>query len=58
VILAFSEAKLVLHWAHSDPSKAVPEIGTPVSLGVIVVVLAVTTVASLIEVRRPIPAGK
>jgi len=52
VILAFIGVKLVLHWAHSDISDAVPEIGTPVSLGVIVVVLIVTTVASLIKVRR------
>src|SRR5690349_6609183 len=52
VILAFIGAKLVLHWAHTDLSKAVPEIGTPVSLGVIVVVLIVTTVASLIKVRK------
>jgi tellurite resistance protein TerC len=52
VILAFIGAKLVLHWAHSDISTSVPEIGTPVSLGVIVVVLAGTTIASLIKVRR------
>jgi tellurite resistance protein TerC len=52
VILAFIGVKLVLHWAHTDLSHAVPEIPTPVSLGVIVVVLAVTTVASLIKVRR------
>ena len=52
IILAFIGAKLVLHWAHSDLSTAVPEIGTPVSLGVIVVVLVITTVASLIKVRR------
>jgi tellurite resistance protein TerC len=52
VILAFIGVKLVLHWAHSDISDAVPEIGTPVSLAVIVVVLIVTTVASLIKVRK------
>ena len=52
IILAFIGAKLVLHWAHSDVSKSVPEIGTPVSLGVIVVVLAITTAASLIKVRK------
>ena len=33
VILAFIGVKLVLHWAHTDISHAVPEIGTPVSLG-------------------------
>jgi tellurite resistance protein TerC len=52
VILAFIGAKLVLHWAHSDLSTSVPEIGTPLSLGVIVVVLTVTTTASLLKVRR------
>jgi tellurite resistance protein TerC len=52
IILAFIGVKLVLHWAHSDISTSVPEIGTPLSLGVIVVVLAVTTVASLIKIRR------
>ncbi|MET0495347.1 MAG: TerC/Alx family metal homeostasis membrane protein [Actinoplanes sp.] len=52
IILAFIGAKLVLHWAHSDISKSVPEISTPVSLGVILVVLVVTTVASLIKVRK------
>ncbi|AGZ42397.1 TerC family protein [Actinoplanes friuliensis] len=52
IILAFIGIKLVLHWAHEDISKSVPEIGTPVSLGVIIVVLIVTTVASLIKVRK------
>jgi tellurite resistance protein TerC len=52
VILAFIGVKLVLHWLHSDISDAVPEIGTPVSLIVIMLVLAVTTAASLIKVRR------
>jgi TerC family integral membrane protein len=52
VILALIGAKLVLHWAHTDLSPSVPEIGTAVSLGVIVVVLAVTTVTSLIKARE------
>ena len=51
LILAFIGAKLILHWAHEDISTAVPEIPTPVSLGVIGVVLAVVTVASLIKTR-------
>ena len=42
----------MLHWAHKDISTAVPEVSTPVSLGVILVVLVVTTVASLIKVRK------
>jgi tellurite resistance protein TerC len=52
VILAFIGAKLVLHWAHTDISAAVPEISTGLSLVVIGVVLVVTTVASLYAVRR------
>jgi tellurite resistance protein TerC len=51
LILAFIGAKLILHWAHEDISTAVPEISTPVSLGVIVVVLVVVTVASLLKTR-------
>jgi len=51
LILAFIGVKLVLHWAHGlDPR--VPEITTAVSLAVIAVVLAVTTVASLVKSRR------
>ncbi|HVH22774.1 MAG TPA: TerC/Alx family metal homeostasis membrane protein [Pseudonocardia sp.] len=51
LILAFIGAKLILHWAHVDISPAVPEISTPVSLGVIGVVLVVVTVASLLKTR-------
>jgi tellurite resistance protein TerC len=52
LILAFIGVKLVLHWAHEDLSTSVPEISTGVSLGVILVVLVITTVASLIKVRK------
>jgi tellurite resistance protein TerC len=52
LILAFIGVKLILHWLHVDISPSVPEISTPVSLGVIVVVLAVVTVASLLKTRR------
>ena len=52
IILAFIGVKLILHWAHEDVSTAVPEISTPLSLSVIVVVLAVVTVASLLKTRR------
>jgi TerC family integral membrane protein len=52
IILAFIGVKLVLHWLHEDVAKATPEISTPVSLVVIVGVLAVTTIASLIKVRK------
>jgi TerC family integral membrane protein len=52
LILAFIGVKLILHWLHVDISPAVPEIPTPVSLAVIVMVLAVVTVASLIKTRN------
>ena len=52
VILAFIGAKLILHWLHTDISKAVPEIDTMVSLGVIIGVLVITTVASLVKIRK------
>jgi tellurite resistance protein TerC len=51
VVLGFIGVKLVLHWAHLM-WHSVPEISTLLSLGVIAVVLAITTVASLIKVRR------
>ena len=51
IILAFIGVKLVLHWGHGV-SDSVPEISTNLSLAVIVVVLIVTTVASLLKVRR------
>jgi tellurite resistance protein TerC len=46
-ILGFIGVKLVLEAAHGDGFDAVPVPGIAVSLGVIVVVLAVTTVTSL-----------
>ena len=52
MILAFIGVKLILHWAHADISPAIPEISTPVSLGVILVVLVVVTVASLVKTRK------
>jgi tellurite resistance protein TerC len=51
LILAFIGVKLVLHWGHGIDDR-VPEISTNLSLVVIVAVLAVTTVASLVKVRR------
>jgi len=51
IILGFIGVKLILHWAHGL-SDAVPEIQTPVSLGFIVVVLVITTVASRLKTRR------
>ena len=51
LILGFIGVKLVLHYGHGL-NDGVPEISTNLSLGVIVLVLAVTTVASLLKVRR------
>ncbi|MGI9196581.1 MAG: TerC family protein [Candidatus Nanopelagicales bacterium] len=52
VILGFIGVKLILEAVGETTSLAVPHIPIAVSLGVIVVVLAVTTIASLIAVRR------
>ena len=59
VILAFIGVKLVLHALHENTLPfinggehvSVPEISTMLSLGVIIGVLVVTTIASLIETR-------
>jgi tellurite resistance protein TerC len=56
VALGFIGIKLVLHWAHTL-SEEVPEVPTVLSLGVILVILAITTVASLVKVRRD-PAAR
>ena len=47
VILGFIGVKLILEAAHLNISPSFPEISIPVSLGVIISVLVVTTVASL-----------
>ncbi len=51
MILGFIGLKLALHWAHMQWS-SVPEIPTLLSLAVIVLVLAATTVTSLLAGRR------
>jgi tellurite resistance protein TerC len=51
LILAFIGVKLALHWGHLQ-NNYVPEIPTSISLGVIAAILVVTTVASLLKVRR------
>lgn len=51
VILGFIGVKLVLHALH-ESGVHVPEIGIPFSLGFIVVVLAITTVTSLVASKR------
>ena len=57
IILAFIGVKLILHWLHVDISPAVPEIPTLLSLGVILAILVVVTVASLLKTRND-PAAK
>ena len=52
IILAFIGVKLILHWAHKDISESVPEVATPVSLGVIIGILVITTIASLAKSKR------
>jgi tellurite resistance protein TerC len=51
VILAFIGGKLILTFLH-DVNPVIPHIPTPVSLAVILGVLAVTTVASVLAARR------
>src|SRR4051812_30689108 len=51
LILAFIGVKLLLHWGHVQDDR-VPEIATSTSLLIILVVLAVTVVASLLKSRR------
>jgi tellurite resistance protein TerC len=51
LILAFIGVKLILEFLHLDVSESVPEISTPLSLVVILVILVVTTIASLVRVR-------
>jgi tellurite resistance protein TerC len=51
LILAFIGVKLLLHWGHLQ-NDDVPEVATSTSLLVILVVLAVTVVASLLKSRR------
>src|SRR3954447_1019252 len=51
LILAFIGIKLLLHWGHIQDER-VPEITTSTSLLVILVVLAVTILASVLKARR------
>ena len=52
LILGFIGVKLILEFLHTDVSESVPEITTGFSLAFIAVILIVTTVASLIKVRK------
>ena len=56
LILAFIGVKLILHFGHLQ-ADSIPEIATSTSLGVILVVLTITTIASLLKVRRD-PAAR
>ena len=66
VILGFIGVKLLLHALHENKLPfinggehvAVPEVGTILSLGVIVGVLALTVIASLIKDRIDVAAGR
>ncbi|MFI0452794.1 TerC family protein [Actinomadura sp. 6N118] len=51
IILGFIGVKLVLHALH-ESGVHVPEISVPVSLGVIVLVLAITTTTSLMATKK------
>jgi len=51
IILAFIGVKLVLHWAHGI-WPAVPQVPTPISLGVIIAVLVAVSFTSLYARRR------
>jgi tellurite resistance protein TerC len=51
IILLFIGAKLIMHWAHVDINTAIPEVPTSLSLGVVIGILVIVTVASLIKTR-------
>ncbi len=53
IILAFIGVKLILHYLHTGISTSIPEISTGLSLGVVIGVLAVTTVLSLRASKDP-----
>jgi tellurite resistance protein TerC len=52
VILGFIGVKLIMEALHLNGFESVPELSIPVSLGFIVVVLLITTVASLNKAKR------
>jgi tellurite resistance protein TerC len=56
LILAFIGVKLALHWGHLQ-NDDIPEIATSTSLTVIVVILVITTAASIFKSRRD-PAAR
>ena len=52
VILCFIGVKLILTFLHEDVNESIPHVPTPVSLGVILGILAITTIASLVRTRN------
>jgi tellurite resistance protein TerC len=58
VILGFIGVKLILEALHLNGVESAPEISIPLSLGFIVVVLGITTYASLRKVKRDPSAAK
>ncbi|MFD0665259.1 TerC family protein [Thermocatellispora tengchongensis] len=52
LILGFIGVKLILAFLHQDVSPSIPHVPTPLSLAVILLILVVTTVASLIRSKR------
>jgi tellurite resistance protein TerC len=52
VILAFIGVKLILAFLHDDVNESIPHVPTSVSLGVILGILVITTVASLLRTKR------
>ena len=58
VILGFIGVKLILEAAHETISESIPHISIPVSLGFIVTVLVITTVASLRKTAKDPSAVK
>ncbi|MEW2354568.1 TerC/Alx family metal homeostasis membrane protein [Spirillospora sp. NPDC029432] len=51
LILALIGVKLILLFLHEDITETVPELPTPVSLGLILLILIATTIASMLRVR-------
>ncbi|XVQ11585.1 TerC/Alx family metal homeostasis membrane protein [Spirillospora sp. CA-255316] len=51
LILALIGVKLILLFLHEDVTEAVPELPTPLSLGLILLILIATTIASMLRVR-------
>jgi len=52
IILGFIGVKLIITWVHEDINPDVPHVPTAISLGVILGILVITTVASLAYSKR------